>query len=61
MKHGSKCDCGMCSLGKKVGMIKKGSESEQGEGKKFVCKSCGSTSLGTPGECCGAPREEVTE
>ena len=53
MKHGSNCDCGMCAIGKKMGMIKKAEE------KTFTCTSCGSTSKDAAGECCSAEREEV--
>lgn len=31
---------------------------DQTQEKKFVCKSCGSESPGTPGTCCGAERKE---
>jgi hypothetical protein len=31
------------------------------QGKKFVCKSCGSESEGKPGTCCGREREEKME
>ncbi len=31
----------------------------QTQEKKFVCKSCGSESSGTPGTCCGGERKEV--
>lgn len=31
----------------------------QTQEKKFVCKSCGSESSGTPGTCCGAERKEA--
>jgi len=33
----------------------------QTEEKKYVCKSCGSESSGTPGTCCGGEREEKKE
>jgi len=51
MKHGENCDCPICEMGKKIGMIKKADD------KKFTCSSCGSESEGSAGECCGKERE----
>lgn len=34
---------------------------DQTQEEKFVCKSCGSKSSGTPGACCGAERNEKKE
>jgi hypothetical protein len=53
MKHGSNCDCTVCKLGKKMGMIKESKE------KTFTCASCSSESNGVAGDCCGKEREEV--
>ena len=50
MKHGSNCDCGICTIGKKMGMIKKAD-------KKYKCVSCNTESKNETGECCGKERE----
>lgn len=34
---------------------------EDNKEEKFVCKSCGSQSTGTPETCCGGEREKACE
>lgn len=46
MGHGIKCHCMMCTMGKKIGMIKKEEESS-------ICSGCGHAH-GEDGKCeCG--------
>jgi len=40
MAHGSNCDCGLCILGKKMGIISSDSEGPKNAGGQGTCPTC---------------------
>jgi len=46
MKHGANCDCVVCSLGKKMGMLKKA------DSDIASCESCGAEKKDQTEDCC---------
>lgn len=46
MKHGTNCDCAICSIGKKIGIIKKS------DNNTTNCESCGAEKNNRDEDCC---------